>query len=196
MFQVRKAYQEALLQRNLYPLKSGEYKLKEVKDFAEKYLFETLRISSSKKTGAPPLLKHCCPEDMHTWLKSAPQFIADELGYKVVGAINALTGDGLTLQEVQLTQMLVQPKIDALLNDCEHVGTLIHNNIKLEYEHMKRNNSLVADLYDQLYHLMDVTLNQVHHCQNQTPGTPTSFSVNNMPSRKMPTSTLLKYLDT
>jgi hypothetical protein len=34
MFQVRKAYQEALLQRNLYPLKSGEYKLKEVKDFA------------------------------------------------------------------------------------------------------------------------------------------------------------------
>lgn len=196
MFKVRKAYQDALLQRSLYPLKSGEYKLKEVKDFAEKYYIETQKIAKSKQTGNLSQLIHCTPGDMHTWLKSAPEFIAEELGYKVAPAIKGLTGDDLTPPDIQRLRMLIQPRIDALLNECDHVDNLIYNNIGLEYEHMKRDASLVAYLYDQLYHLMDFILTQVHHCQNQTPLKPNSIFLQNLSSKITPASTLLKYLYT
>lgn len=68
--------------------KAGNTNLKEVKDFAEKYYIETLKIAKSKRTGEPALLKHCTAPEVRTWLKNAPKFVADELGYKVVGAIN------------------------------------------------------------------------------------------------------------
>ena len=167
MFKVRKAYQDALLERNLYPLKSGEYKLKEVRNFAEKYYKETQKISKSKQIGNSPQLLHCTTDDMHTWLKYAPEFIAEELGYKAAPAIKALIEDGLSPDDVKKLRMLIQPRIDALLNECDHVDTLIYNNIGLEYEHMKRNESLVADLYDQLYRLTDFALSEIYSLKQQ-----------------------------
>lgn len=88
-------------------------------------------------------------------------FIADELGYKVAPAVKALAGDGLSTSDVKKLRMLIQPRIEALLNECEHVDTLIQNNISLEYKHMKRDESLVADLYDRLYCLNDLILEEV-----------------------------------
>ena len=168
MAKVIKAYQQALAQRNLYPLRSGEYKLKEVRDFAEKYYVETQKIAKSIQTGSPCQLLHCTPEDRNTWLKSAPAFIAEELGYKVVGAVAALTGDGLTPKESHNISQLVQPSIDSLLERCEYVDAHIRKNIRVEYEHMKQDNSLVLDLYDRLYRLTDFALDEVHAYQQQT----------------------------
>ncbi len=167
MFKVRKAYQDALLQRSLYPLKSGEYKLKEVKDFAEKYYIETQRISKSKRTGEPALLRHCTAPEVRTWLKNAPKFVADELGYKVVGAINALTGDGVLPSEIQRIKRLIEPSIESLLERCEYVDDLLRNNFQIEYEHMRRDDSLVADLYYRLHSLTDYTLEQAGLYQQQ-----------------------------
>lgn len=162
MNKVKTAYQQALVQRDLYPLKSGAYKLAEVKDFAKRYYAETQRIAQSKRTGINPSLLHCTSEDMHSWLKSAPVYIADEFGYKVVAAVKALTGDGLDPQDVQDLTNRIQPSIDELLNQCKIVDNLIRKNIQLEYKHMKRNDSLVADLYHRLYMLVDFILDEVN----------------------------------
>lgn len=160
MTKVRKAYQQALTQRTSYPLKSGEYKLKEVIAFAEKYHAETQKIAKSKQTGSLSHLLHCTPEDQHVWLKSAPVYIAEELGFKVVGAIKALTGDGVMPSEAQRIKLLIEPSIDSLLERCEYVDDLLRNNIQVEYEHMRRDDSLVADLYYRLHSLTGFTLEQ------------------------------------
>lgn len=167
MMKVRKAYHQALLQRNLYPLKCGIYKLNEVKDFAEKYLLETQKIARSKQTSNRCQLRHCTPEDMHTWLKSAPVFVADELGYKVAPAIKALIGDGLSNDDVKRLRMQIQPRIDALLLQCDDVDDLIYTNIEVEYEQMKMGESLVADLYDRLYRLTDFALSEIYSLKQQ-----------------------------
>jgi hypothetical protein len=167
MTKVIKAYQQALAQRNLYPLQSGEYKLKEVRDFAERYYVETQKIAKSKQTGYPCQLLHCTTPEVRTWLKSAPAFVADELGYKVVGAVAALTGDGLTPQELYNISKLAQQSVDSLLERCEYVDDLLRNSIQVEYEHMKHDDSLVADLYYRLHSLTDFLLDEVHAYQQQ-----------------------------
>ncbi len=143
------------------------YKLNEVKDFTEKYYVETQKIATSKRTGRPASLMHCTTPEIRTWLKSAPEFVAEELGYKVVGAIKALTGDGLTPQESHHISQLVQPSIDSLLERSEYVDVQIKNNIGVEYDHMKQDDSLVADLYDRLHSLTDFVLDEVHAYQEQ-----------------------------
>lgn len=110
---------------------------------------------------------HCTAPEVRTWLKSAPVFIADELGYKVVGAVAALTGDGLTPQESHNIFQLAQQSIDSLLERCEYVDDLIRNSIQVEYEHMKQDDSLVADLYYRLHSLTDFLLDEVHVYQKQ-----------------------------
>jgi hypothetical protein len=96
------------MNRKKYPLRSGEYKLKEALYMLRMYIKELKRIADYKQArntlarkAKGHALQRCTPEDMDKWLKELPQHIAHTLSYYVIPATSALTGDGVPEAKVE-----------------------------------------------------------------------------------------------
>ena len=70
---------------------------------------------------------------------------------------------------------------------------LIRNNIEVEYEHMRRNDSLVADLYERLYSLTDLILVGVDTYLGLGVSISQSLTLHSLPVRPVMKSSLLRY---
>jgi hypothetical protein len=114
------------LERLKYPLRSGEYKLKEALYDMVGSLNELERITDYKQTRSylrkrekGYALKHCTPKDMDEWLQDLPLHIAFTLSYNVIPATLALTGDGVASVDVREMHWQTRYATERLLRDLE-----------------------------------------------------------------------------
>lgn len=110
-----KIYRDALKRRTNYPLHRGRYKLKEAA-CALSRIIATLEWAG--KNGNNPDVM-CMDYEFKVWTRQVPNLIAEKLGYYVVPAIYALTGDGVSKQFVTELVQGVKPDIAACLREGE-----------------------------------------------------------------------------
>ena len=142
------AFNAAKIQRTKYPLRSGAYKLREART-ALRRMQSTMtgiriRLKNPDDKYPCPLLGCCTLDDMDDWLKNLPTQLATKLGYDIMPAIEALTGDGIA--KIDVDGELYNAKIDTrrLLNDCETQHTQLQANVVAEHQAIK---SGYSDVY-------------------------------------------------
>ena len=116
-------YEHAQKRRTKYPLKSGDYKLQEA-NRSLKRVVATLerrgRALDPFVMGKTPKLQPLCMDhEFRSWARNVPTLIADELGYKGVPSIEALTGDGFSPDAVKNILANIQPSLTKLIDDCD-----------------------------------------------------------------------------
>lgn len=114
-------YQGALTLRSQNPLKSGMYKHKEA-NHVQKRVVATLErcgraLDPFVMDDAPKLYPLCVDYEFRSWARKVPMLIAEELGYKVVPAIEALTGDGFSPDAVKKLRTDIQPRLNDLIEE-------------------------------------------------------------------------------
>ena len=138
------------LRRHSYPLEAGAYKLREARhrllrmmDTVEA-IGDFLRKPPSVFPGAS--LGPCCTtDDKAYWLKNLPKQVSEMLGYDILPAIAALTGDGVSQTDVDVKLNIAQARAKQLLKDCEAHHVRLKGGVKREYAAIKSGRS---ELYD------------------------------------------------
>lgn len=142
------------LRRRSYPLEAGAYKLREARHKLLRMMDTVdaigayLRKPSSVRLGSS--LGPCCTtDDKGDWLKNLPKQVSEMLGYDILPAIAALTGDGVSQTDVAVKLDLAQARANQLLKDCEAHRMRLKEGAKREYAAIKSGRSeLYAILID------------------------------------------------
>jgi len=148
------AFLDGYVTRSAYPLQQGLYKLREVKHKLERLHRAVTEIEYHKAHNLrfPHVLACCMGHEAASWLKTIPITISRKLGYEILPAIRALTGDGLSSQKIASLKSDLKPIINSLLSDCEWTYHLIRKNIRHEYQNMKSGQSeLAQELKDAIW---------------------------------------------
>lgn len=122
----KKAFENGHIDRRKYPLRYGEYKLKEALYDVVGSLNELERIAECKRARGDRArrekgyaLRHCTTEDMGKWLKDLPQYIAFTLSYNVIPATLALAGDGVASVDARGVHWEARTCAERLVRDLE-----------------------------------------------------------------------------
>ena len=156
----KQAFFEGHNARSAHPLHKGVYKLRESKWKLERALRDVTTITRYKTNNwqLPYAMESCMGDEAASWLKAVPTIITRTLGYEILPALRALTGDGLSSQEITRLKSDLKPKVGSLLVDCEWTHHIIRKNIRHEYNNMKKNQSeLAQELKDAIW-LCDMAL--------------------------------------
>ena len=139
------AFEEAQAKRRRNPLSSGAHKLREalrlLKQFAATIIEIERLVCGTRKRDAGDLLGCCTIEDKAAWLKSLPKGIAACLGYDVLPAIDALTGDGVSGSVLRPVANGARSRAESIVQECDIIDGLIRISVDLEYQAMRRNGS-------------------------------------------------------
>ena len=131
------AFIKAQSQRAKYPLRAGAYKIREARTalLRMQSTMETIRryLNNPDDKYPPPLLGCCTLDEMDDWLKNLPTQLATKLGYDIMPAIAALTGDGIAKIDVDGELYNAEIDVRRLLNDCEKQHTRLQ--VRLDAEH-------------------------------------------------------------
>lgn len=142
------AFGAATARRAKYPLRSGAYKLRETQDSIARMqatMFDIGSLLRNSSAYAPGSLLGCCTtDDKAAWLKGLPKHVADLLGYNILPAIAALTGDDIPLNNVKGELQNATADMRRLLDDCEKQHARLRKGIEHEYRSIKTGYS---DLY-------------------------------------------------
>jgi len=125
----KQAFEDGHIERRKYPLRYGEYKLKEVLYDVIGSLKELERIADCKRARGGRArrekgyaLRHCTTADMDKWLKDLPQYVAHTLSYSVIPATLALTGDGVPDSLVSQLHADAVHRSEIIVNKCRTLG--------------------------------------------------------------------------
>lgn len=141
------AFKEGLAKRDLHPLPSGLYKLREIHREMSSCLDEFVLLAKLLR-AKQPLRGNCTYGDQAPWIKKRPIGIAFGLGWKVLPAIQALIGNGISSEEIEKHLPGFIQKIAALVNQCEIALPQIKGPIRHEYERWRNHDSLIAPLFE------------------------------------------------
>ena len=98
----RKTYEEMKAKRLENPFEHSLYKIREVADRFERSEDEIRRIARYKnRQGTKYDLTACTSEDIHIYLRKAPNHIAWVLGFHVIHGIDGLKGDGVSPETIK-----------------------------------------------------------------------------------------------
>lgn len=144
----RRAFDQGLVDRQRVPLFSGLYKLREALRYLEQDC-ETVEAIAWHVRGNPfavqaPQLHGCTFEDRVTWLKRRPTAIARSLGYDVLPAIQALSGDGWSARTIRALSETAHSQADEIVARCDSIHAWLRISIKPEYAAMATAKSYVA----------------------------------------------------
>lgn len=147
------AFGAAKAERNKYPLKSGLYKLYDARRNISRMQESMCAIGdylNGRHDCSPGgLLGPCCTtDDKAVWIKDLPKQVARNLGYDILPAIEALTGDGIAASDVKGELARARAEAERLLDDCETQHKRLKSNIDDEYRAMK---SGYSDVYALLF---------------------------------------------
>ena len=124
----KQAFEDGHMERRKYPLRCGEYKLKEALYDVVGSLKELDRIADYKRARGylarrekGYALQHCTTEDMDKWLKDLPHYIAFTLSYNVIPATLALTGDGVASVDARGVHWKTRSCAEQLVRDLGSV---------------------------------------------------------------------------
>ena len=144
--------------RTQHPLHTGLYKLREAQHAMGKCLDEFELLSHLFRTKQP--LKGNCTYGDHTpWIKERPLRIAFELGWKVLPAIEALTGDGISREEVARYLTVFIQRVADLVIQCDQVLPSIKGPIRHEYERWMNHGSIVTPLLESGLWIIESAMN-------------------------------------
>ena len=125
----KQAFEDGHKERLKYPLRCGEYKLKEALYDVVGSLKELERIADLKRARGGRArrekgyaLRHCTTADTNQWLKDRPQYVARILSYSVIPATLALTGDGVPKSQVNQLLADAVRRSEKLLIKLEEFG--------------------------------------------------------------------------
>ena len=141
------ALKEGLANREKHPLPSGLYKLKDAFREIRRNLDEFTLLATLIRTKQP-LVGYCTHGDQAHWIKQRPINIAYELGWKVLPAIFALSGDGVSNQEIKKHLPGLVQQIADLVNQCEKTLPQIKKPIRYEYGRWRNENSIITPLLE------------------------------------------------
>lgn len=141
------AFKEGLVKREQHPLPSGLYKLRDAHREMGKCLDEFVLLARLLR-AKQPLRGNCTYGDQAPWIKKRPIDISFELGWKVLPAIQALIGDGISNAEINKYLPGFIQRIADLVNQCERTLPQIKGPIKHEYDRWRNHDSIVAPLFE------------------------------------------------
>jgi hypothetical protein len=142
-----------------HPFEHSLYKLKEVAAGFEAAKENIRRIARYKKGECTKHdLRSCTSEDIHIYLRKAPNHMAWDLGYHIIYGIDGLKGDGVSAETIKNLKKDYLPRIDKLIDECDKVSDLIRTNISREYENFKRDESDIFELFDEALIITDSIL--------------------------------------
>jgi hypothetical protein len=144
----RDAFKKAAKSRTAYPLPFGAYKLREVRDHIKRMqdtLWTIKGFLKNPKTGYA--VGPCCTSyDTDEWIRSGPVTVADILGYCILPAIAAMTGDGISKADVAEELSTATARAQNILKKCERQHIRLGSKIASEYNMMKKGDSEVWGL--------------------------------------------------
>lgn len=153
------AFNAGTSDREDYPLREGEYKLREARYSLSGWRSEIDQITAFKKDKTKRHgLSHCTSDDAGYWLKRLPETIAHELGYTVLPGISALDGDGVSSHTMSILLHQAKQRAAVLVEQCESAKALLNQGINEEYKRMKMGYSSIAPILDQALKLIDTVL--------------------------------------
>ena len=94
-------------------------------------------VSSGETHSVPILLGGCTTEDKSIWLKDLAGNLAEELGYNLIPAIQALNVEGVPEAAIDRFIQPIKADVCQLLKDCDAMQTETGLSIKGEYARMK-----------------------------------------------------------
>ena len=136
---------KGLEERVKYPLGAGLYKLQEAKHRMGQCL-EEFELLANLLKRKEPLRGLCTYGDHAPWIKERPLSIAYELGWKVLPAIEALIGDGVSAHEIAQHSPALLQGVATLVTQCEVVLPNIKGPIRYEYERWRNDDSIITPL--------------------------------------------------
>jgi hypothetical protein len=109
------------------PLLMGEYKLQEasrhLKSFREEMeLMRGLKSNQEEFYG----LRHSISEDCYKWAEKIPMVVAHYLGYFVLPAISALSGDGVSAESINAIKKKHRCTIKELIESADQIFQRFH----------------------------------------------------------------------
>jgi hypothetical protein len=118
------AFDAAQQKRAQHPLQAGAYKLREVRNRVERMQDTMCDIGEYLKKPRDfypgQCLGSCCTtDDKADWIQSLPAKVADLIGYDLLPAIAALTGDGIAETDVAGELANARASARRLVKDCE-----------------------------------------------------------------------------
>lgn len=165
------AFGAAQVLRAQYPLSAGAYKLREALQRIARMqatmnaIGDYLRNPHRYTAGVS--LSSCTTDDMADWLKNLPKQLADMLGYEILPAIAALTGDGIATSYVAGELESANAHVRDLLHDCEKQYARLHARIEREYRAMKSGYSDVYALLVDAESIARRALELIDWCENR-----------------------------
>jgi hypothetical protein len=94
-------------------------------------------VSSGETHSVPILLGGCTTEDKSIWLKDLPGNLAEELGYNLIPAIQALNVEGVPEAAIDCFIQSIKADVCQLLKDCGALQADTGLSVKREYARMK-----------------------------------------------------------
>lgn len=163
----RKTFEETKKQRLKNPFQHSLYKLNEVARRLESSLEDVRCIVRYKNgTGSKYDLRCCTSEDIHIYLRKAPEHIAWVLGFHVLYGIDGLSGDGVSAQTVSYLKKYYTPRIEKLIDECDRVSDLIRTNIRHEYAKFEYDESDVFELFNEALVITESILDDAGHARS------------------------------
>lgn len=156
----QRSYQEGCRAREAHLLPSGLYKLQELSrrmrqadETIHAIARQFLRGGVTRLALSPGLC--CTPADQAAWLKSLPEAVASQLGYDLVPAVAALTGDGVSPSTASRCGAVARHRAGFLVAECDEVRSLLQLSINAEYNAMRAGSSIVLPLVKGTLSLVD-----------------------------------------
>lgn len=150
----RDAFDAAEAFRRSMPLPSGRYKIDEALDEIHVIRETVHRIADSvcrpRDYRPGQGLGKCVTDDRALWLKGLPMILADLIGRKILPGIKALSGDGVPPDVVAHETREARKRAEILLTRCEAFHARLKAGIKPEYDALKRGESEIFDLLDEV----------------------------------------------
>ena len=154
-----KAYQGSLATRAKCPLDTGRYKLEDFRPRLLMYLADLQLVAGfpfyQALLGVDPR-RYCMDKtDAIRRLPQVPTYLAKNLGYCWVPAVNALPGDGLGIQAMELIVPKQTRLIEKAVIECEQIHQRIQHSFNAELKKIQNNTSELTDLIVTLIRELD-----------------------------------------
>lgn len=155
----RVAFDEAEAFRRSVPLPSGQHKLREAaSEFAQiratvDAIADSVRTPRDYRPGQ--LLGMCTMDDRAFWLRRLPKILAEKLGRKILPGIAALAVDGVPPDVVAHESLEARQQAEQLLTRFEALYARLKRGIAPEYDALKRGNSEIYDLLNEVEDMTD-----------------------------------------
>jgi hypothetical protein len=155
----RTAFDKAEAFRRSVPLHSGQHKLREAASELAQIRATVNAIGDSarnpKDYSPGQSLAMCTTDDRAFWLKRLPTIIAEKLSLKILPGIAALAGDGVPPDVVAHESREATEQAERLLARCEALHARLKRGIAPKYEALKRGDSGIFDLLDEVEDMVD-----------------------------------------